>query len=201
MSHIFIFVNTHFSLNSSLWKRVQLWPPGNILLFLIPKILYTEQAQSCCHSQLEPMGRRSRNISNVFTEPAIENPAHSFHALEECKFKCCWNMKQIWLLALLIFPAFLQLYTWQAFYGSWLGMGMTEGTQAHVFCLKNSQGDPDTIRTQPPRARSAQQQAHIWQVSLNLLLPAAVEETSVPQFITLLLSLEFTWSLKINKLI
>ncbi|OPJ89956.1 hypothetical protein AV530_011157 [Patagioenas fasciata monilis] len=46
---------------------------------------------------------------------------------------------------------------------SFLWILMTEGTQAHVFGLKSSQGDPETIQTQPPRAWSAQQQARIWQ--------------------------------------
>lgn len=82
---------------------------------------------------------------------------------------------------------------------SFLWVSMAVWTQAHMFCLISIQGDAETIHTQPLRAWSAQQQACIWQVSLNLLLPAAVEKILVPEFITLLLSLGFTWSLKINE--
>lgn len=82
-----------------------------------------------------------------------------------------------------------------------LPMGLNGWMVSTTYVLPNQQSQwCETIRAQPLRAQSAQQQAYIWQVSLNLLLPAAVEEILIPEFITLLLSPEFTWSLKISKL-
>lgn len=40
-------INTHFSLNQSLSKRIKLWPTGNTLPFPVPKILYAKRAQLC----------------------------------------------------------------------------------------------------------------------------------------------------------
>lgn len=50
-----------------------------MLLFPIPKTLYTKWAQ-LCSGCLEPMGGMFRNISNVCPEPAIEMQ-HSLYML------------------------------------------------------------------------------------------------------------------------
>lgn len=41
MSHIFILINTHFSLNPSVSKIIKLFPVGNIVLFPVAKTLQT----------------------------------------------------------------------------------------------------------------------------------------------------------------